>query len=525
MFARVGRGLPGIPLERRHRVQLYTASGPLGYLDVAPPSLPSPVLGRGREQNAAAVVEVVMRPASRWTLALLALALSPFSSILGCDCGPPASARACEKISTAGVVFLGTVIAVELEQPNLPVRSGLLYRFQVEAAYKGLPPDMAQIVVDPDNITSCGTKYKLGVRYLIFANKLEGRDAVLSNDCAGSREADQAAEDLLFLEAYRRNEAVSFVYGVVLQGPTSIERPPRDEDAPIPGARVVLRNSTQTLTQRTTQDGKFRFESLPPGTYELSADLAPYMSSPLTLETIVPSVGCVGRFPRLEARASISGVMKTEDGLPAPKMMVELLRRNRRGVWLKSDEFRKETDSDGRFKFDDLPDGDYLLGYEIWRDRPSPFLGHQTRYFPGVRERASASVLHLDPMQAMNDLNFGLARPDTPRSIRVEVVWPDGTVPDRNLLQLSDGEELLRNVGGYRRDHPAESHKGIVEFSGYAEREYRLRVRFWIDGLGGPVPHDRQRIALSDEFRLAPGKEPATVRLVLTKTLLAGEER
>jgi len=42
----------------------------------------------------------------------------------------------------------------------------------------------------------------------------------------------------------------------------------------------------------------------------------------------------------------------------------------------------------------------------------------------------------------------------------------------------------------------------------YAEREYDLHVRYWIDDLGGPVPHDQQRIARSDKVRLRQGMSP-----------------
>ena len=229
--------------------------------------------------------------------------------------------------------------------------------------------------------------------------------------------------------------------------------------------------------------------------------------------------------PSLEARASLSGVLTTEDGHHAAKERVELLRRNQKGSWYHTYQFWTQTDAQGRFKFEDLPDGDYLLGYEIWSGKPSNYSAYSTRYFPGVAERANASILHLIPMEALNDLKFSLARPHTPRPIRVEVVWPDGTAPKQNLLQLFDGDELIKNVGGSLRNQPGATHNGIVEFTAYVEREYDLHVRYWIDDLGGPVPHDQQRIARSDKVRLPTGDNPATVRIVLTRTLLSIEDR
>jgi hypothetical protein len=69
------------------------------------------------------------------------------------------------------------------------------------------------------------------------------------------------------------------------------------------------------------------------------------------------------------------------------------------------------------------------------------------------------------------------------------------------------------------------AHRGIVQFKGYEERQYDLNVRYWIDDLGGPVPHDKQRIARSQVIRLPPGRGPASVKLVLANVLPANADR
>ncbi|MES1260846.1 MAG: hypothetical protein ABUS49_03845 [Acidobacteriota bacterium] len=167
---------------------------------------------------------------------------------------------------------------------------------------------------------------------------------------------------------------------------------------------------------------------------------------------------------------------------------MELLRRNQKGSWYATYQLWCTTDEQGRFRFKDLPDGDFLLGYEIRNGKPSGSSDYSTRYFPGVPDQANASIVHLVPGQAVTDLRFSLTAPLTPRSIVVEVVWPDGTSPVANLLQLLDGDELVRNVGMSLRNHPGAAHNGIVEFTGYAEREYNLHARYWIDDSGGQFP-------------------------------------
>lgn len=444
---------------------------------------------------------------------------------LSCSCSPAAYAPACEKLSRSEVVFLGTVLAPEPDPTHPGATSTRVYRFRVDAAYKGLPVDTAEVTVNPDNFTSCRTRYLTGRQYLIFAHPVARTGQLMSGACAGSKLADYAKEDIQFLEAYRHGQAGNFVYGRVLQWLTDIGRPMRDKDAPVAGASVVLMNSAGTRTQTTTATGDFRFDGVPPGSYTLSAQLSPYIANPPALSIDVPDVGCVERFPVLEARAGLSGSLVNEAGKPAQKMAVELLRRNGAGEWQTTAQSWTRTDDAGRFTFEGLPDGEYLLGYAIWGDRPSIYSPYPTTYYPGVSDRASASVIHLSPLQTIGNLRIPLSQPHTPRSIRVEVLWPDGHPPEAHLLQLFGGPDLLKNEGISFPNRPAAPHNGIIEVIGYAERAYDLSVRFWVDDLGGPVPHDKQRIARSEVVHLPPGKAPALVKLVLTRTLLADEDR
>jgi hypothetical protein len=50
-------------------------------------------------------------------------------------------------------------------------------------------------------------------------------------------------------------------------------------------------------------------------------------------------------------------------------------------------------------------------------------------------------------------------------------------------------------------------------------------VVYWIDAFGSRVPHDQQRIAKSPVVKVEPGTQQASVKLVLTTTILADEDR
>jgi hypothetical protein len=475
-----------------------------------------------RNKSRMLVVEIGVRQIHWLTTLVLLLTAEP---VLACSCTPEAFAPACQKITRTEVVFRGSVRRIEPDPLTPKFPNSHVVRFLVETVYKGLPPGTTEVIVNPENFTTCEAGYRNGARYLIFGHKLPGTDQVLSGTCDGSRLVKYAGDDLRFLESFRKNQAGNAVYGRVLQWVEAFGRPRREEDAPVPGATVTLMKDGRRFALDTSREGAFRFEGIPPGAYTLFARREPYVPDPLLLKIDVPARGCVEVFPRLEAHAAINGLLTRVNGQPAARTRVELLRKNNDGRWYWTSQFWKNTNDEGQFAFSDIPSGDYLLGHEIWNGYPSNRTEYPTYYYPGVPDQKRALVLHVEPLQKIADVKLVLPKPNTPRRIRVVVVWPDGNSPASNLLQLSNGDELIENVGGALRGQPGPYHGGVVEFTGWAERVYELQVRYWIDDLGGPVPHGRRRIALSNRVKLMPGTGPATVKLVLTRTLLADEER
>src|SRR5260370_37705107 len=170
---------------------------------------------------------------------------------LACSCSPEAYAPACQKISNAQVVFAGTVRQIEPDSRAPQATKLRVYRFRVDVPYKGLPEGTTEVIVNPDNFTSCQTEYKSGLRYLIFGTRFSGTDEVLSGGCHGSRLVEYAADDIRFLEAYRKNQASNSVYGRVLQWVTEIGRPSSESDPPVAHASVMLLNGSRACPQHS----------------------------------------------------------------------------------------------------------------------------------------------------------------------------------------------------------------------------------------------------------------------------------
>jgi hypothetical protein len=431
-------------------------------------------------------------------------------SASACICGSAEFAPACQRISTSEVVFIGE---------NLEFTPGKWYRFRIQQIYKGLNSDTREVFINYGAGTSCATEYAIGKTYIIFASMVNQSPlTVASWACFGSRRADLNAADVDFLENYRQGKTTTSIYGKVLQWVNDTGRPKDTEIAPLANAVVTLKNAEQQYTYTTQADGAFHFNDIPEGKFFLSAKLDLYTADPSSYEVNVVKGACNESFIQLKALSSIAGTLLYAEGKPAAGMRVELLRRNQQEKWYATYKMWTQTDKQGNFKFNDIESGDYLLGYEIWRQSPSDYTPYPTRYYPGVTQLSEATPITLLPQQKLKGLQLTLSKPQIERRITLKVVMPDGKPPGENLLQIFNQVGLIKNLEGT-------GHGGILVFKGYQEREYQFRARYWIDNLRDKrISHYEKRLAKSDIVKLAPGKDDAEVVIVLSHQLKREDE-
>ena len=462
----------------------------------------------------------------RQAILLLALSfcvvlISPFfgSRASACTCGPATYAPACQLISDTPVAFLGECVAFVPDPKGRGSFGRYNYRFRVNRVYKGLDPATEEVIVNPENYTSCATEYLTGRTYIMFALVSSQKPLLLvAGGCSGSRLADHNKADLDYLDSYAKGKTETAVYGRVLQWVTWIGLPREDESSPVAGAEVVLTNSDHRFTYTSEPDGSFKFKGIPEGEYQLSARHDQYAADPPTHKVAVTGGGCNQVFVQLKAPSSIEGVLLTPGGEPASQMRVELLKRNQKGGWYHTYKMWTQTNYQGKFTFNDIESGDYILGYEIWGDAPSNHTPYPTHYFPGVADRSGAGIISLSPRQSLKDLELTLPPAHTPRKFRIKVVWPDGTPPGKNLLQIFNQRGLIENLEG-------KNHDGSLTFMGYQERAYEFSARYWVDNLGGGTPVFSKRIAKPDPVKVPPGKDAVEIVLVLRHTVQRDDER
>jgi len=336
--------------------------------------------------------------------------------------------------------------------------------------------------------------------------------------CSGSRLADGNQDDIDFLDNYVQGKTKTSVYGKVLQWVTWIGLPREDESAPLEGATLLLQNSKHKFSATSQADGKFEFSEFPPGDYQLSAKLDGYTADPASYKVSVAKGCCNQVFVQLNAGCVIEGKLLTHEGKPAGNTRMELVRKNQKGEWYSTYKMWKQTDEFGVFRFEGMESGEYLLGHEAWRDKPSDGAAYPTYYYPGVNDRSQAQIITLSPQQTLKDLDITLPRPHKKRKVTIRVVMSDGGSPGVNLLQIFTQNGLIRNLEGA-------GHNGVVEFEGFQEREYEFSARYWIDNLGGGGEVGEKLIARPDPVKLLPGKNDVEIKLILRHMLKDKDDR
>lgn len=192
---------------------------------------------------------------------------------------------------------------------------------------------------------------------------------------------------------------------------------------PVPGERVELIGPRAAVPGRaqprretiSDQDGRFLFESLPPGRYTLDVPdaVGTVSDRQRTFEL------ALGLPPDIDLwshpRAFVSGRVTDADGNPVATASVALVQPiYSRGRWgyFSSSTFGERTDADGRYEIA-APPGRYYLQL---RDFEAP-----TLYYPDEVDLARAAQVTLGHGTVIREMNF--VRPDD-AGLRIQFAFP-----------------------------------------------------------------------------------------------------
>ena len=256
----------------------------------------------------------------------------------------------------------------------------------------------ANIVTTASAGSSCGFEFKDGERYLIFAD--EGADGRLSTSrCSHTRLLSKAAGLVAYLQSPLPASAPppSRVWGRVERAARWItyER----EYIGVGGAQLTFAGrARQTVTSKS--DGSYSVVTLPPGRYDVT--VTPPASMPELGETrywndveigVDKASACLELGFTLPIKSSISGLVVDEQGQPVAKAFVQLHfpdqpDRASRG----SAGAGYDTGPDGRYVFEGLPPGRYVIGLNLDGRPPSSLFPYLTEPALGPAGQAVISL-------------------------------------------------------------------------------------------------------------------------------------
>ena len=286
-----------------------------------------------------------------------------------------------------------------------------------------------------------------------------------------------------------------------------------DQYQPVPEADVTVASPEGRRTARTGADGNAKFEDVKPAYYLVAAVHANYhydQDSPSDLGVDVLAGTCAGANIQLQAEGAVTGEVRDVKGAPVANLELELTslaalgKGSLRGT-LNGPFFEAKTDADGKFSFDSISPGRYLLGSNI--------IGLNTSrvpptYYPGLRSQDSALPLQVKPGEIVEHLLLTLPDFGGSREVQVCVLDEDGKpVPSAGVNTAHSSEENSARLG----ENLTTDQTGCVTALGFT------RIRYEIHANLRPPGPDIKQTRFSDSILINPGEEPVHVILVLNR--------
>jgi len=420
------------------------------------------------------------------------------------SCTPPPNTPLCQFPAKIAVTFIGTAIATNYD-PNPPGGSDVAflrmwYRFSVEEAFTGLRPTEREIVT---YLSVGGGSPELGKRFFVHAQR-EG-DAFRLIGCGITQPVEQAADEIQYLRARLRGDFKPYIAGSVLRhykgSQYAIESDLDGRPRGLAGLSVSLSGPSGLLRVFTDGGGHYRISDVSPGMYWVSVQ-SPGYQVPRTFNVDVPQDGCGIAHIGMFTNASISGVVRRADGMPAARVKLDLIDVDPSYGSITTNILRRlETGPRGEFSLTSLPSGRFLLGVNIWESTRYP---DQTppSYYPGVGARAQAQVIELQPNELRKELVLTLLPPRAFRAVRVHLRWPDGSVPNRGAMNA------WANKGIYLSDYDLKN--------GVFTLKLLQGVDYWLDAAAldesrKPSQFARGTWVYADNYRLTGGSDDVDI--------------
>lgn len=318
------------------------------------------------------------------------------SPVWGCLC--PSALEMCQQYWQTEAVFVGRVASVE--------RTGTTRRtrLMVTDTFRGID---AREVTFTSGTVSCSVEFQEGESYLVFAQRDRKTGELQTSVCSGTARVDRVPEHLQYIRGVKTGETRSRIFGhVAMEIPRSVivRTPPIK---PVPCVAITVRSNGREWRTTTSASGEYEVLDVPPGAYEVSAELPQVRAESRVRSGNLEAGACVEHGFLAVPTGSISGRLVDADGKPIARASIEILARS---TFRLSDGMI--TDANGGFRRGGLELGEYVLAFHVseppnardWYGTRWPYPG---AYYPGVTDRGAAQAVRVEGGEA-RELEFRL---------------------------------------------------------------------------------------------------------------------
>lgn len=332
----------------------------------------------------------------------------------------------------ASVVFVGVVSE---QGPHLPVEgsggkaftaNGRTTRFTVEEAFRGVS---GETIETTEHGTSCDYHFEVGKRYFVYGSRDPKDGKVYVGSCSATTTLDRAAAHITYARGVAQGEQTPSIIGYVSRETRTSAASYRSQ-SPLEGIRVLAEGMGQTTETKTEADGSFKFYGLPAGRYRVSALTPKELRVPYGKEVAEVEVvdgRCRGAGFLVTSLSTINGKVVDSEGIAAKaKVSLVLVDEKNKEIPQAEGSVETYTERDGRYKFNFVAPGRYLLAINPHSQPGSTDPPYPRTYYPGVRTLAEAIVITITEGEHFEAEDFRLPKPLKPCTIEGVALKVDG---------------------------------------------------------------------------------------------------
>ena len=453
---------------------------------------------------------------------LLLLLACPFALTIlaaraeACSCfaGQPP----CAAFGAASAVFIGTATDSRTKEPKAGNReevdwTPVVVSFAVLQPFLGVEGAEVEVATGRGG-GDCGYTFRKGETYLVYASRSADGKQLLTGICSRTRSVSNASEDLEFLRGLGARGPGVTIDVKVERSRHSVKEGNSTPTGGLADARLTFEGAGESREVRTDSEGRARLSGLKPGTYKIRLTppegLTTYKEEQ---ELTVADRGCAGVFYSVFDDGRIGGRVANVEGLAVKGITVTLV---------EADDPEPErhyaryatTGEDGRYDFEGLPPGRYLLAVNLNRyPQPNdPTNAYPRTYYPGVAERSQAEAVTVGAGERAKDRDITLPAPRAESLVNGVVVWQDGSPVAGANISVRD--LTYHDPGVDNGLSPADA-RGRFTLKGYEGQVLLISVssnRPFVGDFRRDGPMER-----TEPVRVTLAGPTETVRIVITK--------